>query len=70
MRIINKLAALALLALVAPVAGAHTLVEEGADFAAGLLHLLFGSHHPFALIGAGVWVAWLIGRRRFGHATQ
>jgi len=63
MRITKKLAALALLSLVAPVVGAHALGAEGEGLVDGLLHLLYGSHHPFILIGFGLWVMWRVLRR-------
>jgi urease accessory protein len=65
MRIINKLAALTLLAFVAPVAGAHTFGAEGAGFAAGVVHPLIGLDHLLALIGAGLWAGWLGGRAHY-----
>lgn len=65
MRIINKLAVLTLLSLVAPVAGAHTFGAQGAGFMAGVVHPLIGFDHLFALIGAGLWAGWLGGRAQY-----
>jgi urease accessory protein len=65
MRIVSKLVAVALLALVTPIAGAHTLGADGAGFAAGVVHPLIGLDHLFALLAAGLWAGWLGGRAQY-----
>lgn len=65
MRKIHTTLALTALMLLAPVAGAHTFGAEGAGFAAGVAHPLFGLDHLFALLGAGLWAGWLGGSARY-----
>jgi urease accessory protein len=46
----------------APGAEAHLLGEQGAGFAAGILHPLSGLDHLLAMLAVGIWAAQLGGR--------
>jgi urease accessory protein len=52
----------ALAASAAGPAAAHTFGADGAGFAAGLGHPLFGLDHLLAMVAVGVWAAQLGGR--------
>ena len=49
-------------ALASGPAAAHTFGAEGAGFAAGLSHPLFGADHLLAMVAVGLWAAQLGGR--------
>jgi urease accessory protein len=49
-------------ALASGPAAAHTFGAEGAGFAAGLGHPLFGADHLLAMVAVGLWAAQLGGR--------
>ena len=56
----RKLFVLFLLAAAVPAANAHPFHAEGSGLLAGLAHPLGGVDHLLAMLGVGLWSAWIV----------